>query len=107
MKILIILELVDIITGCLQAIKGKSYKTPLGLFSSKTFTNGVITHIAVILCVYSIRVISPIIDIPALYETCTSLFCFGQFVSILENVSACGVKLPKFIINIMENINDK
>ena len=107
--ILIIAMVLDYISGII-----KSYET--NTLSSKIGAKGIIKKfsyflvimisfiIDFILCNYTLNEIN--LYYPIVSEIIIAWFVINEVISILENVSAIGVPLPKFIINITSHLKN-
>ena len=99
LEILLIFVVIDYITGVGSAIKNKKLRSDVGF--SGIFRKG---------CIFLVVVIAAQLDrvtgnSAAMFRTSTCFFFIAnEGLSILENVSALGVKLPKFLTSAMEKL---
>lgn len=99
LEILLIFVLIDYITGVGAAIKNKRLRSDVGF--GGIFKKG---------CIFLVVVIAAQLDrvtgnSTAMFRTSTCFFFIAnEGLSILENVSALGVKLPKLLTSAMEKL---
>lgn len=99
---------IDYIIGLLTAIRGKSSKTNDGKLNSSVGLSGIFKKIIMLLSV----VMSYIIDMIFLK---TNVVCYGvmisfivnECISILENLAANNIKIPKILEKTISKINSK
>jgi toxin secretion/phage lysis holin len=101
--ILLVFIIIDTVTGCCNAIKSRK-------FSSKRFRKGVkkiITYSTSIVVVRLLEVgIAPLIQTNMITRLITTFLILTEAISILENLTMCGVPLPPGILRlILESLN--
>lgn len=99
LEILLIFVVIDYITGVGAAIKNKKLRSDVGF--NGIFKKGSI-FLVVIVAAQLDRVTG---NTAALFRTSTCFFFIANDgISILENVGALGVKLPKFLTSALEHL---
>ena len=101
--------ILDIITGLLKAILLRSDKSSKGGLSSSSMFKGGFKKISIILMVALGTVLDSIITPNDVYirVMIVSYYIANESLSILENIGACGVPLPKALYKIVDSIKDK
>ena len=116
-QILLIVMMLDIITGILKCIPHKSEKTKGGRFLSGVFICGIIKK-GGILAVVIVSVLMDLLFIESglsydilithtLRNTVILFFIIGEIMSILENAGRCGAPIPKVLTDFLEVLSDK
>ncbi|MCM2675562.1 phage holin family protein [Alkalicoccobacillus plakortidis] len=91
LNLLVILMLVDIVTGIMKAIKNKDLRSRSALF-------GYARKIAVFAIIIVANVIDVILDLNGMVATATVLFYMAnEILSITENAVHIGLKVPPMI----------
>ena len=104
-KFLICLIILDFASGLLKSVYGNSDKSDTGYLSSKAIKKGFISKVSIfLLLAVAFYVDSYINGNGYVYNYTIVYFCIESCISILENVSCCGVKVPA-IINEKLDIN--
>jgi toxin secretion/phage lysis holin len=108
--ILSLLLIIDMITGVSKGIKFKS-------FSSSKFKNGFLKMLIYILVNLSCLLIDTLVEFSTnisffeqytpIATTVCILISLNEFVSIIENAYVLGLKIPKFLYNILELIEEE
>ena len=89
----------EMLSGVLKAIKNKE-------LDSTKFREGLLSKSGYFLQVGLCLVVSVMIEMPyLLYADLIWVSC-SESVSVLENLSICGVKIPTFIKNILEKTKE-
>lgn len=105
-KTLGILMVLDVMTGLAKAIMGVSEKTKKGFLDSTIMWQGGIKKLLtlIVICVATIinQLISP--DSMAIRTFTISYYIATEALSVLENVSACGLPLPKHLTHVLEKL---
>ncbi len=97
---------IDILTGIIKAILMKSNKSASGGLSSTSMFHGGIKKIFILLMVALGTVLDTIIspDDKYIRIMVVSYYIANESLSILENVGACGVPLPKALYQILDSL---
>ena len=100
---------IDIITGIVKAVLVRSDKSQSGGLSSVSMFRGGIKKISIILMVALGTVLDRIISPNELFirVMIVTYYIANESLSILENVSACGVPLPKALYGILDSLKNK
>lgn len=97
--IFIVILAFEMLSGVLKAIKNKE-------LDSTKFREGLLSKSGYFLQVGLCLVVSIMIEMPyLLYADLIWVSC-SESVSVLENLSFCGVKIPTFIKNILEKTKE-
>lgn len=101
LRSLIILMIIDYITGILSAIKNKKLSSEIGFW-------GIVKKI-LMLVIVSIGVeVDRLTGQTGVFRTMVIYFYVGnEGISILENLAECNVKLPEKLKDILEQIQKK
>ena len=100
---------IDIITGIVKAVLVRSDKSQSGGLSSVSMFRGGIKKISIILMVALGTVLDRIISPNELFirVMIVTYYIANESLSILENVGACGVPLPKALYGILDSLKNK
>lgn len=102
LKILVLLMAIDYITGLVKGINDKELSSEIG---SKGLIKKATIFIVIILA-HQIDIIAS--KETPLFKTMTCYFYISnEGLSVIENLAALDVPLPKFIINVLEKIRDE
>lgn len=98
---LLLIFVIDFITGTAVAIKDKQ-------LASKNCIDGLMRKVGILLLIVAVF----IIDIlwqqnGVLLVATTTAFLVGDFISIVENITLLGVKMPKAILDILKKIESE
>lgn len=94
-KFLICLIIIDFASGLLKSVYGNSDKSANGYLSSKAIKKGFISKISIFLLLAVAFYIDSYINGGSyIFNYTIVYFCIESCVSIMENVSCCGVKVP-------------
>ena len=97
---LIILMVLDYITGVLQSIYNKELSSKIGF-------KGLLKKI-LILCVVAVSVvIEKDLGVQAIREVVIMFFACNEGISVLENATKMGIPLPKKLQDVLLQIKDK
>lgn len=97
-KFLIFLIVLDFASGILKSLYGNSDKSYNGYLSSKAIKKGFISKMSIfLLLAVAFFVDSYINSNGYVFNYTIVYFCIESCVSIMENVSSCGVKVPTII----------
>lgn len=97
--VLLILMVLDYITGILKGLYNKE-------LSSQTGFKGIIKKVSILIIV-SLAVMCEKIGIPAVREMTIIFFVVNEGLSILENTSQMGLPIPEQIKNALLQIREK
>lgn len=100
----------DIITGIIKSLLMKSNKTQSGGLNSKVMFEGGVKKFFILLLVALSTVLDTIISPDTTYIRImvVSYYIANESLSILENIGACGIPLPRILYSILDNLkNDK
>ena len=103
---LITVMILDILTGLIKAILMRSNKSESGGLSSASMFRGGIKKVFILLMVALGTVLDIIIspDDDFIRIMVVSYYIANESLSILENVGACGVPLPKVLYKILDSL---
>ena len=106
MMALITVMILDILTGLIKAILMQSNKSESGGLSSASMFRGGIKKVFILLMVALGTVLDTIIspDDVFIRIMVVSYYIANESLSILENVGACGVPLPKVLYKILDSL---
>lgn len=97
---LIILMVLDYITGVLQSIYNKELSSKIGF-------KGLLKKV-LILCVVAVSVvIEKDLGVQAIREVVIMFFACNEGISVLENATKMGIPLPKKLQDVLLQIKDK
>ena len=98
----------DIFTGILKAILMRSNKSESGGLNSVSMFRGGIKKIFILLMVALGTVLDSIIspDNVFIRVMVVSYYIANESLSILENIGACGLPLPKALYKILDSLKD-
>lgn len=99
----------DIITGIIKAILIRSDKSQSGGLSSASMFKGGVKKISIILMIALGTVLDNIISPNELFirVMIVTYYIANESLSILENVGACGVPLPKALYKVLDSLKSK
>lgn len=97
---LLIFIVIDYITGILKAIYNKQLSSEIGY-------KGIIKKICILLFVGIAVILENNLKIPAVREIVIMFFISNEGISIMENIGAMGVELPKKIKDILLQLKEK
>lgn len=108
---LIALMLTDVVVGVLKALMRRSDKSTSGGLSSASMFHGGMRKILILILVALGTLLDKIIGPENLYirSTVAGYYIANETLSILENIAACGVPLPKVLYSALDVLkkNDK
>lgn len=101
-KILVIIIILDYVTGILVAIYQRKISSEIGY-------KGIIKKIGIIICVIMCKLIEvlPFENIPSIYQLSILFFSLNESFSILENLYKLEVPLPRQIFKVLEKYQEK
>ena len=105
---LLTVMVIDILTGILKAILMRSNKSESGGLSSKSMFRGGVKKIFILLMVTLGAVLDSIIspDNVFIRIMVVSYYIANESLSVLENIGACGLPLPKSLYKILDSLKD-
>ena len=99
--LLFVLFVVDLFSGiCSAFISDTDIK-------SKKWIDGLLRKSVIFLTVFSLGVVSAVLDQPLIFFTFFLLFVFGELKSIFENLEKIGIPEMKDISNIFDNFTKR
>lgn len=104
---LLVIMTVDYVTGIIAALLGKSGKTKNGHLSSKAGFKGILKKLAMLLFVCMAKYVGEMFDMKGLRDMIITFFAVNDCISILENGGRIGVKYPKKLKNILEDLLER
>ncbi|MBQ6849555.1 MAG: phage holin family protein [Oscillospiraceae bacterium] len=108
-KTLLAFMIADVITGLRKAYMGKSEKSSKGYLDSQVMQEGGIRKILVFVVIYVATVTGQLVnpDSPIIRNLTISYYIATEALSVLENTAICGIKLPKPLIDALENLKNE
>lgn len=104
---LLVIMIVDYVTGIIAALLGKSGKTKNGHLSSKAGFKGILKKITMLLFVCMAKYAGEMFNIKGLRDMVITFFAVNDCISILENGGRIGVKYPEKLKNILEDLLER
>ena len=107
-KTLLAFMAADVVTGVRKAYMGKSEKSTKGYLDSQIMREGGIRKMLVIVVVYIATVTGQLVspDSPIIRNLTISYYIATEALSVLENAAACGIKLPKPLLDALERMKN-
>jgi toxin secretion/phage lysis holin len=101
--------ILDIITGIIKASLNYSDKSQNGGLNSSSMFKGGVKKISILIMVALGTVLDDIIAPNEVFIRImiTSYYIANESLSILENINACGVSLPKALYKILNSLKNK
>lgn len=99
----------DFITGIIAGLLNKSKKTAGGGLESREMFHGGMRKILVLVIV-AVAVVLDHTLMPGqstIRDVVCGYYIAEEALSILENAGACGVNLPRFLVNVLEQLKEK
>ena len=105
---LLTVMVIDILTGILKAVLMRSNKSESGGLSSESMFRGGTKKVFILLMVALGAVLDSIIspDNVFIRIMVVSYYIANESLSILENIGACGLPLPKSLYKILDSLKD-
>lgn len=99
----------DIIVGMIKAMLCKSDKSQSdGLSSASMFSGGVKKILILIMIALATLLDSVIIPEDSYIRSAVAAYYIAnEALSVIENIGACGVPLPKFLYKILDSLKNK
>ncbi len=107
LETLLIVIVIDILTGIISAVIGKSPKSKTGKLNSKYIYIGMLKKSLIIFIVVLANTVSNLCGQPYIRDAVCLGYIVNDVVSIMENVSCAGVPFPKKIKDMLEVMEDK
>lgn len=107
LRALILIMVLDFISGFLAACVGKSTKTASGYLSSKAMGAGVVKKVAYLICVIVAVLLEETTGLTFIREIVIISFVVTECLSVLENCGKMGIKPPKVIYNVLDVLKKK
>lgn len=104
---LLVIMAVDYATGIIAAAMGKSGKTKNGHLSSKAGFKGILKKLTMLLFVCMAKYAGDIYHIEGMRDMVITFFSVNDCISILENGGRIGIKYPKKLKNILEDLLER
>lgn len=106
---LIVLMVLDFITGILKAVLLKSEKTNKGGIDSRIMFRGGIKKLMIFVIIALASVADKIImpDGECIRSITAGYYIASEGLSIIENAGACGLPLPKKLVSVLEQLKEK
>lgn len=101
-QLLMLLMVLDYISGIGVAITGKSPKTPTGALNSKTGFMGLARKAMILIVVLLASILDMLIDSAACTSAVTLFYTVNEALSILENAVLLGVPVPSRLIQVLD-----
>lgn len=104
---LLVIMAVDYATGIIAAAMGKSGKTKNGHLSSKAGFKGILKKLTMLLFVCMTKYVGDMFGIDGMRDMVITFFSVNDCISILENGGRIGIKYPKKLKNILEDLLER
>jgi toxin secretion/phage lysis holin len=107
LRALILIMVLDFISGFLGALVGTSTKSQSGFLSSKAAGAGIVKKIAYLICVIVAVVLEETTGLTFIREIVIISFVITETLSVLENCTRLGIKPPKIIYNVLDTMKKR
>lgn len=107
LKLLVILMIVDYLSGIAVASLSKSPKTPNGGLSSKAGIAGLMRKMMMLSFVLIGHYVDMTFGVGYIRDAIVVGFCANEFLSIIENAGLMGLPLPSAVEKVVEILKDK
>lgn len=106
---LIFLIVSDVIVGMIKAMLCKSDKSPSGGLSSASMFRGGVKKILILIMIALATLLDSVIIPEDSYirSAVAAYYIANEALSVIENIGACGVPLPKFLYKILDSLKSK
>ena len=106
---LIFLIVSDVIVGMIKAMFCKSDKSPSGGLSSASMFRGGVKKILILIMIALATLLDSVIIPEDSYirSAVAAYYIANEALSVIENIGACGVPLPKFLYKILDSLKNK
>ena len=102
LAILCTLICIDYALGIGTALAGVSHKTGSGKLSSKAGLRGIIKKVCLLLIVIVAGCVDALFATDYVCQATTVALCINEIISILENLTLLGVKIPARLLDIID-----
>lgn len=106
LKTLFFVIVFDIICGWIVAIFHKSKKTSTGGLSSKVNFEGIVKKVLIIMCVAMGYRFDILLNVEYIRTAVCVAFIINETLSIIENFSLMGVKMPNIITKVLDILKE-
>ena len=106
-QVLLIMMLLDLITGIVSALMGKSDKSQSGALNSYITWKGLVKKIVTILIVCMAYQLDLALGTSVIRDATIIFFTFNEGTSILENCGHIGVPLPAIVQRALDVLKEK
>lgn len=107
LKILLVLMVLDYLTGLMTAIVGKSTKTEQGHLDSRAGLLGIFRKMGILIGVIIGTVLQNLSGLSFCRDVVCISFILNETISLLENLGLLGVPIPDVLINVIEVLKKK
>lgn len=107
LKVLLILMVIDMITGITSALMNKSTKTESGALNSYVTWKGIIKKIVTLLIICLAYQLDLALGTSVIRDATVIFFVFNEGTSILENAGHIGIPLPSIIQKALDVLKEK
>lgn len=106
---LIFLIVSDVIVGMIKAMLCKSDKSQSGGLSSASMFSGGVKKILILIMIALATLLDSVIIPEDSYirSAVAAYYIANEALSVIENIGACGVPLPKFLYKILDSLKNK
>lgn len=106
---LIFLIVSDVIVGMIKALLCKSDKSQSGGLSSASMFSGGVKKILILIMIALATLLDSVIIPEDSYirSAVAAYYIANEALSVIENIGACGVPLPKFLYKILDSLKNK
>lgn len=106
---LIFLIVSDVIVGMIKAMLCKSDKSQSGGLSSASMFRGGVKKILILIMIALATLLDSVIIPEDSYirSAVAAYYIANEALSVIENIGACGVPLPKFLYKILDSLKNK
>lgn len=106
---LLLLMCLDVITGITKARFGKSEKSEKGYLNSAVMWQGGVKKLLTLIVIGVASIINQLLSPDSNLVTTLSFsyYIATEALSILENVSACGLTLPQKLVDMLETMKEE
>lgn len=102
LSILCTLIVIDYALGIGTALAGVSHKTGSGKLSSRAGLRGITKKVCLFVIVIVAGCIDALIGTDYVCEATTVALCINEIISILENLTLLGVKIPARLLDVID-----
>lgn len=107
MRVVLLLMLADFISGLIIGITGRSPKSQNGALSSRVCWTGLMHKAGILLAIFAAAQLEYVTGVSGIRDGVVYAFCISEAISILENSSTLGVKLPKPLLKLVQKLDDE